>query len=56
MQLVFHHLCKGCNAHAVAQEDFDALLAWLGPRAANGTIVQTTAEVIGGSALPPVQP
>lgn len=56
VQLVFHHLCDGCDAYSVSPAIFTALLDWLQPRAANGTIVKTVGEVIGGSVKPPVQP
>jgi hypothetical protein len=56
VQLVFHHLCNQCDAYSIAPADFRALLAWLQPRAASGTIVKTTAEVIGDTVRPPVQP
>jgi hypothetical protein len=36
--------------------NFDALLTWLQARAANGTVVKTTNEVIGGVVRPAVQP
>jgi len=54
VQLVFHHLCTRCNTYAVSVADFTALLDWLEPRAANGTVVLTTNEVIGGPVFPPV--
>jgi hypothetical protein len=54
VQLVFHHLCTRCNTYAISVADFTALLDWLQPRAAHGTIVLTTNEVIGGPVLPPV--
>ena len=56
VQLVFHHLCNQCDAYSITPEDFTALLDWLQPRAASGTVVKTTAEVIGGPVQPPVQP
>jgi endoglucanase len=56
VQLVFHHLCNQCDAYSITPADFTELLDWLQPRAANGTIVKTTAEVIGGPVQPPVQP
>lgn len=46
VQLVFHHLCDQCDAYSITPANFTALLDWLQPRAANGTIVQTTAEVV----------
>ena len=54
VQIVFHHLCTRCNTYAVSVADFTALLDWLQPRGANGTIVRTTHEVIGGAVQPPV--
>jgi peptidoglycan/xylan/chitin deacetylase (PgdA/CDA1 family) len=56
VQLVFHHLCDGCDAYSITPANFTALLDWLQPRAATGTVVETTAEVIGGPVQPPVQP
>jgi peptidoglycan/xylan/chitin deacetylase (PgdA/CDA1 family) len=56
VQLVFHHLCNQCDAYSITPADFTALLDWLQPRAASGTIVKTTAEVIGGPVRPPVEP
>jgi len=56
VQLVFHHLCSGCDAYSITPADFTALLDWLQPRAASGTVVETTAEVIGGPVSPPVTP
>jgi len=56
VQLVFHHLCDQCDAYSITPADFTALLDWLQPRAAGGTIVKTTAEVIGGPVRPPVLP
>jgi len=54
VQLVFHNLCNGCNTYAITPADFTALLDWLQPRAALGTVVKTTGEVIGGTVQPPV--
>jgi len=56
VQLVFHHLCDGCDAYSITPETFGALLDWLAPRAASGTVVQTTAQVVGGPVQPPVLP
>jgi endoglucanase len=56
VQLVFHQLCNQCDAYSITPADFTALLDWLKPRAATGTVVKTTAEVIGGPVQPPVQP
>jgi endoglucanase len=56
VQLVFHHLCNQCDAYSITPADFTELLDWLQPRAATGTVVKTTGEVIGGPVQPPVQP
>jgi endoglucanase len=56
VQLVFHHICDHCDAYSVTAADFVALLDWLQPRTANGTVVETTAQVIGGPVNPPVAP
>ena len=55
VQLVFHHVCNGnCDAYAITPSNLDALCAWLQARAPMGTIVETTAQVIGGPLNPPV--
>jgi uncharacterized protein (DUF2267 family) len=54
VQLVIHHVCDRCDAYSMTAADFQALLDWLAPRAAAGTVVQTTAQVIGGPVQPPV--
>jgi peptidoglycan/xylan/chitin deacetylase (PgdA/CDA1 family) len=54
VQLVFHHICASCDAYSITAANFQALLDWLQPRAANGTTVETTAQVIGGPVNPPV--
>jgi peptidoglycan/xylan/chitin deacetylase (PgdA/CDA1 family) len=56
VQLTFHHICTSCDAYSITATDFQALLDWLQPRAANGTVVETTAQVIGGPVNPPVAP
>jgi peptidoglycan/xylan/chitin deacetylase (PgdA/CDA1 family)/archaellum component FlaF (FlaF/FlaG flagellin family) len=52
VQLVFHQICNGCDTDWISRSDFTALLDWLQPRSANGTVVETMHDVIGG----PVQP
>jgi hypothetical protein len=54
VQLVIHHVCDRCDAYSITQSDFVALLDWLAPRAAAGTVVRTTHEVIGGPVQPPI--
>jgi hypothetical protein len=56
VQIVFHHLCDGCDAYAITPADLDALLGWLETRAGNGISVQTTHQVVGGPVNPPVAP
>ena len=56
VQLVFHHVCDNCDVYSITPANFTTLLDWLQPRAANGTTVKTTTEVIGGNVKPPVEP
>jgi peptidoglycan/xylan/chitin deacetylase (PgdA/CDA1 family) len=56
VQILIHHVCDHCNPYSMTLADFTAFVQWLAPRAANGTVVRTTAEVIGGAVRPPVQP
>jgi peptidoglycan/xylan/chitin deacetylase (PgdA/CDA1 family) len=46
--LVFHHICDGCDTYSISEAKLLALLDWLKAREANGTIVRTMHEVIGG--------
>lgn len=52
VQIVFHDLCEGCQQYSWTPENFQAFLDWLEPRASQGTVVETVAQVIGG----PLQP
>ncbi|HEX8859373.1 MAG TPA: polysaccharide deacetylase family protein [Actinomycetes bacterium] len=54
VQFVFHHVCDHCDAYSITPADLQGLLDFLAPRAANGTVVRTTQEVIGGPFQPPV--
>ena len=56
VQIVFHHVCDRCDPYSITLADFTALVEWLSTRGASGTVVRTTADVIGGPALPPVMP
>jgi peptidoglycan/xylan/chitin deacetylase (PgdA/CDA1 family) len=47
--LVFHHIGDASQRYSTTQADVAALLAWLQPRDARGTIVKTVQEVIGGA-------
>jgi peptidoglycan/xylan/chitin deacetylase (PgdA/CDA1 family)/N-acetyl-beta-hexosaminidase len=51
----FHHVCDGCdpNSYSVTQSVLQAFLDWLQPRSANGTVVETVHDVMGGSVQPP---
>ena len=46
VQLVFHHVCDQCDAYSITPDNLEALAAWLAPRAASGTVVMTTAQVM----------
>jgi peptidoglycan/xylan/chitin deacetylase (PgdA/CDA1 family) len=50
---VFHHVCDGCDSYAITQSNFQAFIDWLQPRSANGTVVKTVHDVIGGPLQPP---
>jgi peptidoglycan/xylan/chitin deacetylase (PgdA/CDA1 family) len=55
VQLVFHHVCaNNCDAYSLPPWRLRNLLTWLQPRAARGTVVETTAQVVGGPVQPPV--
>jgi peptidoglycan/xylan/chitin deacetylase (PgdA/CDA1 family) len=56
VQILIHHVCDHCNAYSMTLPDVTALVQWLAARSATGTVVRTTAEVIGGPVQPPVQP
>lgn len=52
--IVMHHVCDGCNPYSVPYQQLSDFLDWLEARAANGTVVQTVSEVMGGPLKPPV--
>ena len=56
VQLVFHHVCDGCDAYSVSAATLTGLLDFLAAESANGVVVKTTDEVIGGPVQPPVEP
>jgi peptidoglycan/xylan/chitin deacetylase (PgdA/CDA1 family) len=57
VQLVFHHVCDSdCGEFSTSLARLTAFLDWLQPRAANGTVVKTTAEVMGDAPPPPPPP
>ncbi len=54
VQVVFHEVCDCPDAPSrVTPATLDAFAAWLAPRAANGTVVKTVREAIGGDLTPP---
>ena len=46
--LVFHQICDACDPNSITLSDFVALVDWLEQRSANGTVVKTVDEVVGG--------
>ena len=54
VEIRMHHICGGCNPDSITQANLAALLDWLAPRAANGTVVRTVHEVFGGPVNPAV--
>jgi hypothetical protein len=54
VQLVFHHICNNCDAYSITAANFQALLGWLQADAPNGSVEETTTQVIGGPVNPPV--
>jgi peptidoglycan/xylan/chitin deacetylase (PgdA/CDA1 family) len=56
VQIVLHQICDGCEASAISASTLSSFLDWLQPRSANGTVVRTVGDVIGGSVQPAVQP
>ncbi len=50
VQIVIHHICAGadCDIYSTTPATMQGLLAWLAPRAANGTVVRTTAQALQG--------
>jgi peptidoglycan/xylan/chitin deacetylase (PgdA/CDA1 family) len=54
VQVVIHNVCNGCNSDAMSPATLSSFLDWLQPRAANGTVVKTVQQVIGGAVKPAV--
>ena len=50
--IVFHHICDACDPYSTTQATLQAFLDWLQPRAADGTVVKTMAQVVGGTVKP----
>jgi len=53
---IFHHVCDNCDKFSVAPETFIEFANWLGEQQANGLIIMTVGEVIGGETQPGVSP
>jgi hypothetical protein len=54
---MFHSVCSSCGTTlAITPANLTALLDWLAPRAANGTVVQTVGEVMGAGSGPDTTP
>ncbi len=49
---VIHHVCDDCGELAVSPALLDDFLAWLEPRAAQGTVIATVDQVVGGETRP----
>jgi hypothetical protein len=52
VQFVITHICDECDEYSIPAATLEDFLAWLQPRAAQGTVVKTVAEVIGGAPQP----
>ncbi len=52
--LLFHHICDGCDQYSFPPGEFSKFLDWLRQREADGTVVRTVDEVIGGAEKPAV--
>ena len=53
---IFHHVCDNCDKFAVAPDTFIEFANWLGAQQANGLVIKTVGEVIGGETQPGVSP
>jgi hypothetical protein len=54
---VFHHLCDAhCGPYVVSAAKFGAFLDFLETEAANGVVVETMADVVGGAVKGPCDP
>lgn len=55
VQLLLHRVCAtagSCGSSGITTADLTEFLDWLQPRAANGTVVKTVDDVIGGTVRP----
>jgi peptidoglycan/xylan/chitin deacetylase (PgdA/CDA1 family) len=57
LQFTFHHLCSAhCGAYNITPAKFTAFLDFLQAQEANGVVVETTAQAVGGPVNPPCDP
>ena len=56
VQFVMHHICTAspCDTFSISSVTLSSFLDWLGTRSANGTVVRTVAQVVGGATQPAV--
>ncbi|HEX9019555.1 MAG TPA: polysaccharide deacetylase family protein [Anaerolineaceae bacterium] len=54
VDLIFHHVCTGCDPYSITPKDFSAFLDWLRQREPDGTVVRTVGEVMGGEVQPAI--
>jgi peptidoglycan/xylan/chitin deacetylase (PgdA/CDA1 family) len=47
-QVVFHEVCNACGPNAISPRGLNSLLDWLRRRSADGTVVKTVRQVVGG--------
>lgn len=52
----FHHICDECDAYAIPPKLFSKFADWLGEQQANGLVIKTVGEVVGGEVKPGVAP
>jgi len=54
---IFHHVCNGCDEYAVDLDTFTNFANWLGyQQKANGLVIKTIDDVVGGELKPGVVP
>jgi hypothetical protein len=46
LQIVFHHICNGCDQYSTTQQTFASLVAWLAARRLDGVAMRTVRQVI----------
>jgi peptidoglycan/xylan/chitin deacetylase (PgdA/CDA1 family) len=53
---IFHHVCQKCDQYSIDPETFKQFAQWLKESQANGLVVKTVGEVVGGDVKPGVTP